>query len=187
MKLSGFFSRIKESRGICTVEMALVLPLLLVLVFGVVEFSRAVQAKNILVNMSREGANLSARSFRPLQDIRQEVMDSIGLTANPLDMTQDGNIYITKLVGVSGGAAQVDEQYRWSQGQASVGDGSKIYSCPSWSADNCQVAENARGNVAGLVLEEGEEVYAVEVYYNYKPITNYVMKSDILLYETTFL
>ena len=52
----------RRARGISLVELALVLPVLLLLVLGVVDFSRAIQFNNILVNLTREGANLSART-----------------------------------------------------------------------------------------------------------------------------
>ncbi|MDE0864960.1 MAG: pilus assembly protein [Rubripirellula sp.] len=41
-------------RGATAVEMAIVLPLLLVLVFGIIEFGRAMMVQQILVNTARE-------------------------------------------------------------------------------------------------------------------------------------
>ncbi len=50
-----------ESTGQALVEAAIVLPLLVLLVIGVYEFSRSIQANNIVVAMSREAANLASR------------------------------------------------------------------------------------------------------------------------------
>ena len=52
-------SKLRESRGNAVVEMALVLPILLLLVFGITEFGRAWMTMNILQTASREGARLA--------------------------------------------------------------------------------------------------------------------------------
>lgn len=56
---NGLVSKLRESRGNAVVEMALVLPILLLLVFGITEFGRAWMTMNILQTASREGARLA--------------------------------------------------------------------------------------------------------------------------------
>jgi len=46
----------KGQRGVAAVEFALILPLLIVLVFGIIEFSILLYNKAMLTNASREGA-----------------------------------------------------------------------------------------------------------------------------------
>ena len=48
--------RIKSERGVSMVELAIVLPILLVVLFGIVEFSLILYDKAIITNASREGA-----------------------------------------------------------------------------------------------------------------------------------
>ncbi len=48
--------KIKSENGASAVEFALVLPLLLVLVFGIIEFSIFLYDKAVITNASREGA-----------------------------------------------------------------------------------------------------------------------------------
>lgn len=60
------FMPIKNCRGNAVVEFALVLPILLVILFGITEFGRAIMTKNILHTASREGARLAAVS--PISD-----------------------------------------------------------------------------------------------------------------------
>lgn len=55
--------KFKSRSGISTVEFALLLPLLAVLLLAIVEFSLALYDKAVIVNASREGARLAA-SFR---------------------------------------------------------------------------------------------------------------------------
>ena len=47
-------------RGAAVVEMAVVTPLLLTLLFGVIEFGNSVMFRQILTNAAREGARTSA-------------------------------------------------------------------------------------------------------------------------------
>ena len=49
-------SRYKQQCGSATVEMAIILPLLLLLVFGTAEFGIALYRQEVLTNASREGA-----------------------------------------------------------------------------------------------------------------------------------
>ncbi len=49
-----------RERGATAVEFALLLPLLLLLVFGIVDFGRALNAQETLTQAAREGARLAA-------------------------------------------------------------------------------------------------------------------------------
>jgi len=49
-----------RQKGQALVELALILPLLLLLVFGIIEFGRALYIKNTLSNAAREGARRAA-------------------------------------------------------------------------------------------------------------------------------
>ena len=48
--------KLKENRGAAAVEFAIVLPLVLVLLFGIIEFSLILYDKAVITNASREGA-----------------------------------------------------------------------------------------------------------------------------------
>jgi Flp pilus assembly protein TadG len=50
----------KRDRGAAAVEFALLLPLLLLIVFGIVDFGRALNAQITLTQAAREGARLAA-------------------------------------------------------------------------------------------------------------------------------
>jgi Flp pilus assembly protein TadG len=150
-----------ESTGQALVEAAIALPLLVLLVIGVFEFSRSIQANNIVVNMSREAANLASRtSVSP-----QAIMDAVGDTAQPLDMTHHGMIYITKVQGVKIGSTvhtvvvSSTDQARWAKGGYRVA--SKI---GTPSGHNFQVS------IPNLTLGNGEVAFVAEVFYDY-PVT----------------
>jgi Flp pilus assembly protein TadG len=49
-------AQIHDQKGVAAVEFALVLPLLVLLAFGIIEFSLALYDKAVITNASREGA-----------------------------------------------------------------------------------------------------------------------------------
>ncbi|MEN6451994.1 MAG: TadE/TadG family type IV pilus assembly protein [Thermoguttaceae bacterium] len=49
----------RERRGAALVEFAIVAPLFFLMVFGIIEFGRAIMVQEILTNASREGARLA--------------------------------------------------------------------------------------------------------------------------------
>ena len=182
MRISRFRTRRRSAaRGVATIELALVLPVLLILVLGVIDFSRAIQFNNVLVHLSREGANLSARTTETPDYILAALMDN----AAPLDMNGTGMMYITKLVGRPDGSARVEAQYRHSsKGNRALT--SRIYACGRWNGGTCNVPSNQTLRLS-VDLLDGETVYAVEAMYDYTPFTRYVMSDDPRLYALTIL
>jgi len=178
-------SAIKDRRaahGVAMVELALVLPILLVLALGVIDFSRAIQFNNVLVHLTREGANLASRTTEPPAYILKTLMD----TATPLTMNTDGMMYITKLEGRGTTSAKVLAQYRpTSGGKGSLG--SALVTCNgSWSAGTC-TPSGTQTVTLSVSLANGEVVYAVESMYDYTLLTRYVVPTLPRLYSMTIL
>ncbi len=66
----------RNSKGNAVIEFALVLPLLLLVVFGITEFGRAIMTTNILNTASREGARLAAvSSFSDTLSVQSRVIE----------------------------------------------------------------------------------------------------------------
>ena len=182
---------LKQSDGQTMVELALILPILLLLSFGVFEYSRSVLTKNIITNMSREGANLAART----QTDPQTIMSALATTADPLDMGTSGMIFITEVMGIDDGTGTVNpivqKQYRYVNGGYSAN--SMVWGgCGSWSGGECNVSgspiadlEGDGGTISGMeaVINDGETVYAVEVFYDYAPIISYVLNNNLEIYS----
>jgi Flp pilus assembly protein TadG len=77
-------NRRKPSRGQTLVEFALVIPLFVLLLFGIVDFGRAVLAYNSISNAAREGARTAIVNQR-VSDIRTRIVDEatgVQLTAS---------------------------------------------------------------------------------------------------------
>lgn len=85
--------RSRGRRGQGIVEFALVLPLLLVVVFGLVEFGRAWMTKNILTGAAREGVRRYAvnDNVDAARGRAAEILSSAGLTGWTNISTLDNN------------------------------------------------------------------------------------------------
>lgn len=173
----------QNSRGIAVLEMAFMLPVLLLLTLPVIDFARAIQANQILVNVTREGASLASRA----QNVTpQDIMNSLTATTPPLQMPQRGMIYITKIMGycaTSGPGCVASniilEQNRWLGGWQSANGSapvSQIWACGSsstaWGGDgSCSgIQSGAKAPTTSFMsgkLNDGNVVYVVETYYNF--------------------
>ncbi|MYM30294.1 pilus assembly protein [Duganella sp. CY15W] len=173
----------QRRQGIAAVEFALLLPILLVLLIALLDMARGLQANMILVNLSREGANLASRGKLQLSDNAQTIIGQVAASAPPLDMNKLGMIYITRIMGsTSGGTTKsiVLEQYRWDDSVnnrgyrvSSYAPASKIWSCSNWAsgtAGTCVVPSGSNAPVVSMMsgqLLDGEVIYVVEVYYKF--------------------
>jgi len=160
-------AKLSEISGQSLVEMAIVLPVLLVLAFGIFDVSRAIQANNIIINMSREGASLASRS----QVAPQDIMNSLAATAQPLSMSTNGAIYITQVTKVSGVPTIQLPQNVWRS-----------------TTDNNLQSRISQGNISNVLgsitMQEGDSVYVSEVIYNF----NFTFNSySPYLYSVTIL
>jgi Flp pilus assembly protein TadG len=191
MRRKFHFKARHASVGASLIELALILPVLLILVLGVADFGRAILFNNILITMSREGANLASRTTENPKNI----ILALNFTANPLQMAAHGMVYITRvrgeMVGPGAGTlvAVVEEQYRATSGDMSLA--SKLRPCPSWNSAtgqcNLPTATADRVVTLSLPLALNAEVSVVETTYHYSPMTNYVMKAAPDLYSWSLL
>ena len=152
-------------KGQAVVELALVLPLICLLLFGVFDYSRAIHAKSIITQMSREGANLVARPNTSLTGDDdtdfQNAMYFIAKDASQLDMQHWGMMYITKVQYVaSSNRMTVNVKVPWNQGNSSLT--SKL------PAENNNVTASQLGNIN--LSDANPVAYVVEVFYQYNSI-----------------
>jgi Flp pilus assembly protein TadG len=148
------------NKGQALLELAVVLPLLVLLLLGVFDFARAIRANNTISNMSREGANLASRSSIAPQDI----MDTLAATAQPLTMQNNGMIYITTVQGVAGGSPQIQTQAGWQNSSLKNIISSRI-GTPTAGNPNPTAL-----NLDALNLAAGQTAYVVEVFYNFQSL-----------------
>jgi hypothetical protein len=164
------------------------MPLLLLLTLGVADLGLAILFNNILINMSREGANLASRTAQTPTFI----IDTLSHTAAPLNMATQGMSLLTKVKAVDGGSGTVmtvvTEQTRAINGKTSLA--SKLWVCPSWAgsgACNLPASNESRTVTLPFTLALGYEVHVMETLYDYTPLTNFVLSNSQVLYARTLL
>ena len=82
------------SAGPPLVELAFMLPILVVLVFGVVDFGRLIHARLVVTNVSREGGSLASRDIRA----GQQLITMLQSSAAPFDLRNaNGRIWVTRI------------------------------------------------------------------------------------------
>ncbi|MEY2515707.1 MAG: hypothetical protein QOJ89_3065 [bacterium] len=62
---SGWISRARDERGVVAIEFALILPLLLFVLFGIIDFARALNYLNDSNQIAAQGARLAAVNNNP--------------------------------------------------------------------------------------------------------------------------
>ena len=63
----------RQRRGAAAVEFAIVAPLFIMLVFGMIEFGRMVMVQQVITNASREGARRAVVDASTIEDVRDVV------------------------------------------------------------------------------------------------------------------
>lgn len=173
----------RRAAGLAAVEFALLLPVLVVLLLALIDIARGLQANMILINLSREAANLASRGKLQLSENAQSVIGQVAASAPPLNMNTLGMIYITRIMGqTSGGTTKsiVLEQYRWDDSVnnrgyrvSGYGPTSKIWTCSNWGGTvtgSCVVPSGTSAPTVSMMsgqLLDGEVIYVVEVFYKF--------------------
>jgi Flp pilus assembly protein TadG len=88
----------ESERGATAVEFALLVPILIILVFGIMEFGRAYNVQMSLTNAAREGA----RSMAITKNEDAARIAAKNATAHLSPALQNGNITISITAGTSG-------------------------------------------------------------------------------------
>ncbi len=171
--------------GQAMIELALTLPFLVMLAMGIIDFSRAIQFDNVLIAMSREGANLASRT--PEEPAKMNnIITALVTTAEPLAMSTRGMVYITRIRGRADGSGEVEGQFRAASGARSIS--SQVWSCGSWRGDNsCAVPNPAPVVRLPLALRANETVYVAETAYQHEMLTGFMFGTGPTLHSMTIL
>jgi len=86
-------------RGAAVVEMALVLPIFLMVVMGIIEFGRAMWVSNMVANSAREGARMAILDGSSNTQVRNAVSDFLTSTLGVSSGDISTSITITPATG----------------------------------------------------------------------------------------
>ena len=88
MKTRGQIENQARRKGAATVEFALVLPVFFIVVFGMIDFGRAMMMSQVVQNASREGARLASTDGATAQMVNDHVSDylegALGVSADEI-------------------------------------------------------------------------------------------------------
>jgi hypothetical protein len=160
-------------RGQSLIEFALVLPLALLIVLGVVEVGMMLLDEHVVTRLSREGSNLISRDT-PL-DTAAEVMTS--MSARPVDFSNGSKVIFTVLKrGATSGTANYDRLVMYQRAEFGNFSGpglSRVQSAggaiggpPDYKAADSDSDAGLRvtGVPANLVTVPGGMVYITEIF-----------------------
>jgi hypothetical protein len=86
-------SSFRNDKGAALIEFCIILPVLLLLVFAIIDFGRLILARLIITNVTREGGSLASRELKLPDDLIKMLQSS----ASPLDLSKSGRICISNI------------------------------------------------------------------------------------------
>jgi Flp pilus assembly protein TadG len=154
--------------GQALIEFAVVATMLIVLIFGVIDFCRAIYLRQVLVNLSRETANLEARgSGATTTDIMTNALNAAILEALPLALNSStGMVIVTAVTNLSTSSTGFAISQQYFMGSLS---GAKSMVGTFVSTNKFSIAKLP--TTGGTYLPANRTVYVAEIYYKFVPIT----------------
>jgi len=145
-------SRRPASRGGAVVELAISALFLLLMVFGIVDFGRALLMRHAITSMSREAANLESRGT-PMATTLQSTIDASGAA----NLGVNGYVILT--------AVERDQRGRLSITKQLAGGG-----VPQTSHVGTQGSTQITLPNSGVPLR-GQTLYVAEIFVRFTPVT----------------
>jgi hypothetical protein len=191
------FRFIRRDRGQSMIEFAIVLPILLVVVLGLVEVSWALYDQHVVTKLTREGSNLISRDTS-LQDAANALRH---MQARPVDLNSNAKVIFSVVMNV---AATGTSNYgrpilyqRYEYGALAASSALQPKGSPSFGVPPDYTAPNAdadtslqlNGLPAGLSIGTGSMVYVAEVFTKHELITpfdKFGVKVPDILYSIAY-
>jgi Flp pilus assembly protein TadG len=170
---------LRDSRGQSVVEFAIVLPLLMLIVLGVIEVSYALLDQHVVTKLTREGSNLISRDTS-LADAAAALKNMSGRPVN--FNTHSKLIFSVVRRGATTGTANFNQDVLYQRYEyGSLAAASKISTAgsgsygggPEYEANNPDGDANIRvtNMPPGIVLSTGGTIYITEIFTTHELIT----------------
>ena len=161
----------RGERGIAALELAIILPVMLIIVFAIVDFGRLFNARLEITNIAREGGSLASRDIKSAANI----ITYLQIGASDLDLAKSGKIYVWKIKG--GQNATAPNPAIDTANSAKAGNLLVDSSVQNSNGDNAYQFGFSDTFYAHLVfnttnqMSDITEATVVEVFYRYTPIS----------------
>jgi Flp pilus assembly protein TadG len=154
-------SRRGES-GQAFIELAFIVITLVVMLFALIDFGRAIYRRQVIVNLSREGANLAARGTGSTQaEVFSNAVAAMLVSANPLNLSVAGSgVIVTGVTNNGSGRFYISRQLA----------GGGVTTAASKIGNGTGRAASLPG-VPATIPPSGQTLYAAEVFAGFQPIT----------------
>ncbi len=160
-----------EESGQALVELSLVLVILCVLVFGIIDCSRAIYDVEVMTNLAGEGSSMASRGVSPAKTVAAVVT----YAGHNLSMSTKGCVIVTAVTcsanPCSGGAPSL--QVTAQASQCGIAASSKV-GCLKGQG-SCGSSNATLPSNAALALQLNQSLYVTEVFYSYSTITPIAM------------
>lgn len=154
-KQTGYGEKRAGESGQALVEFAISVLVLLTLVFGMIDFSRAIYQQQVITNLTGQGADLAFRGVGTVDTSLSTAATAVINSSSTLNLSSHGRVIVTAAYN-SNPTTKITAQVSTGGISASsrVGTVGSVAALP-----------------AGAVPLTLKTVYVMEIYYAYQPIT----------------
>jgi Flp pilus assembly protein TadG len=150
--------QLKDERGAALVEIAFVLPMILVLIFGLIDFSQIILDNLKMSGMSRQGSDLVAKGVSAA-----DTLTALDIQGGSLNIGTQGMIILTQVQNNKSNQPTIFAQ-------TAAPTGISVASKVGTGVGNPAFVPSSATSATG-VLAAGQTLFVTEVFYSYKPIT----------------
>ena len=161
--------RLEDERGAALIEIAICVPMLLILVFGLIDFSQMIFDSQRMSGLSRQGSDLASRGT-PLADTGTEtgVVTALGVQGASMNIGTQGRIIVTAVADATDSSGNLinNDPVIKAQQESPTGIAATSVTA-SWVSNPAKYLPSN----AATVLNAGQTLYVTEIFYSYSPMT----------------
>lgn len=159
--------------GLAIMEFAIVLPVLILLFFGVVDVTRYILVVQKTEKLAHSVANVTAQSATISKATLNQVLDASSDIMNPFPMGANGHILVSSLYKTAG-ASNATVSWRYEGGGTLTG------------ASRLGAVGATPTMPTGFTFVDRENVIAAEVYYRFSPLLPNKWFGTTVIYRSAF-